>query len=104
MSEFITAWPGEFWKILKKLKKPLKSTDKIDTILSIDEQTGPLAIINNLNDFFVNIGLKLASKIETGSLTKFNDWHLRQQGGYRRQADYAEPSLPPEACWKATCD
>ena len=55
-------------KLWRALKRRLSNCKKTDTICNINGKTNPLELVNELNEFFANIGSKLADDIEPSNL------------------------------------
>ena len=64
----ITEANGDSSKLWKAIKRLLKNAENRYQINSIDDDTDPLQIVNNLNEFFVNVGPNLANAIGTSGI------------------------------------
>ena len=56
---------GDSAKLWKALKRLLQNSNKKDNINSINGKNNPLEIVEELNQFFSNIGTNLAAQIES---------------------------------------
>ena len=54
--------PGDSAKLWRALKRLWKKDNNKNGILSIDDKTDPLEIVQEINEYFANIGAKLAQE------------------------------------------